>query len=63
MMVLTTLYKGRPWKKGSKRWSTLASKGALSGIDKKMCPSCGAIQKYDEIVNKRIFMSRMCGGL
>jgi hypothetical protein len=22
-------------------------------IDKKMCPSCGAIQKYDEIVNKR----------
>ena len=22
-------------------------------IDKKMCPSCGAVQKYDEIVNKR----------
>ena len=22
-------------------------------IDKKMCPSCGAVQKYDEILNKR----------
>ena len=64
-IIRTTSYKGRTpgaesqarreHRKGEKEYGYV--------IDKKMCPSCGAIQKYDEIVNKTRQVSRMRGRL